>query len=576
MGLQRWTRGRGRAKAAGLLAGCGLLTAVAAPGPAIADPGRYDVWSCRGPLGDPVGTSAWTLGATGAASGDVVLRDDCATGGPLMLSLAPGRAFEPGVRGSLTFTAPSGSHIDSWTVWRSLETAGPDPDSGLYDYAAALTERKGQADSDQGCATTQPSLYPCLAVGDSASWDAAGNRVDRTGTPVLDALALWVGCRGAVCDAPLLSAPATARLWGARVQVHDLSPPAVPELSGTLVGEEPVTGLATVVVESSDEGGGVAATTLAVDDGLPRTSAPAGPRGTCQEPYTVVQPCPSATARAFTVDTSTLADGPHTLSGTVADAAGNVTRWGPVTFTVAHPPVIPPVIPPVTPPVDPPVTPQPPAGNGVPAVKAPRVRLGSAAYVRAGGRVRLTGTVTTASGEPIAGAHLTVSARELATVSERVRSLPDAVTDSAGRFSVSVRGVGAERVTVGFAPSDGAAETARAVTTVRERASLTATRSKARLKRGQTVVVRGRLRGAGGAARGAIVELQAIVGGSWRTVGTVRADARGRYAWRYRFVHVTRDTIFSFRALIRSTPGWPWPELRSGRVQVRVDGAAEP
>ncbi len=183
----------------------------------------------------------------------------------------------------------------------------------------------------------------------------------------------------------------------------------------------------------------------------------------------------------------------------------------------------------------------------------------------------MTGTLRTPAGVAIAAARLTVSARQLGSDDERDRALPVVTTDSAGRFSFVVRGRGAERVTVAFAPAAGAAETVEAVATVREPASLTISRSRARLRRGEAIVLRGQLRGTGAAARGAVVELQAIVSARWRTVGTVHADARGRYAWRYRFVGVTRDTLFSFRAIVRRTPGWPWPELRARRLNVRVD-----
>jgi hypothetical protein len=81
----------------------------------------------------------------------------------------------------------------------------------------------------------------------------------------------------------------------------------------------------------------------------------------------------------------------------------------------------------------------------------------------------------------------------------------------------------------------------------------------------------GRLRGAGRSAQDALVELQSIVRGKWRAVGTVRLGADGRYRWRYRFVRLDHDTIFSFRAVVRRVPGWPWGTTRSRVVRVRVD-----
>ncbi|HST43434.1 MAG TPA: carboxypeptidase-like regulatory domain-containing protein, partial [Conexibacter sp.] len=519
---------------------------------------------------------------------DVVLADACAGGGALDVALAGGRSFLPGVRGSLTFHSPPGTHIDSWTVWRSLAVAPPGGSSS--DYVAAISER-GSAIVQQGCSSAQSAPFGCLTVGSETDPLDPANRVDRAGTPVLSALELWVGCRSAVCDEPVGAAPARLRLHGSRLEVHDLSAPERPQLSGTLLAPGPISGSATLVVESADEGGGIAETTVSLDGEPWRTSAPAGTRGTCREPYTVLQPCPSAAARAFTLDTTTLPDGPHTVGGAIVDAAGNAVLWGPVAFEVRQParddgdddgrrggggpppgdggrgggqaPI---------PPPPPPVVPSPPTGNGAPAVERPRLRLLDRSLSRRPGRgVRITGTLHSAGGVPIVGARLTVLAHQLGTGDQRGRALATVTTDSTGRFSFVVRGHGAERYTVAFAPAEGAAATAAAAATVRAPATLSITRSQARLRRGQTVVLRGRLRGFGAAARGAVVELQAIVSGDWRTVGTVRADAQGRYAWRYRFVSVTRDTLFTFRALVRRTPGWPWPELRTRRIAVRVD-----
>jgi hypothetical protein len=579
--MQRWTGGR--TTAAVLLTAATLLGLATTPAPAdAAGPNRYDVYSCRGPLGEPVGTSAWRASTANAASGDVVTADGCAGGGALELSLASGRPFAPATRGSLTFFAPPGTHVDSWEVLRSFEVA-PENVAPPYDYAAALTERKaGGGDLVQGCSSSLTAPLGCLSAGSPTDPDDPANRAERTGAPVYDALELWVGCVAAVCDAPPVGPPARVRLYRSRVEVHDLSAPQTPELSGSLVEQETVSGTATIVVAAADSGGGIAKTTFSVDDGaVEQTSAPAGQAGTCREPYTVLQPCPTEVARIFTLDTTRLADGPHTASGTVVDAAGNVTGWGPVAFTVRQP--LPPVDTraPVEEPREPttpttPTTPeQPPAGNGEPAVRKPRLTLDRAAVVRRGGRAaRLTGALRTAAGQPIAGARLTVAAQTLGAVTPRARTLPVVTTNAKGRFALTVKSRGAERVTVAFAPADGAADTVTAQATVREPASLTVARSRARLRRGQRVELRGTLRGTGAAAKGAVVELQAVVSGEWRTVGTVRADARGRYAWRYRFVSVTRDTIFSFRAVVRSTPGWPWRELRSKRLNVRVDAVS--
>jgi hypothetical protein len=576
-----------------LLSGLAAVIAAIALGAVVApaaDAASYDVWTCRGPAGEALPTAGWSFSSRDAGSpDDVGLTDTCADGGRLQLAM-PDRPVTGSPKGYLTFTAPAGTTIAGYSLWRYLYSPASGPGFNYY-FTASIRERTALADSEEGCASVlSPPNWNCSQEGSATAPLAASNLYERTGV-ALDALQLSVACSVNGCDAPFGGRVAMARIYSARIALEDSVAPETPQLSGSLAEAEPVDRRGTLVVESADEGGGIAAMTMALDGGAPQTIAPAGPRGTCSEPYTIAQPCPSAAARLFTLDTSALAEGSHELSGTVVDAAGNATPYGPLGFTVAHAPepgdgggdpddgggtpapppvVIPP--PPIAPPIAPPSTPAPPAGNGSPAVRAPKLTLDRSELVRRQRRAeRLTGTLRTAAGQPITGARLTVSARELGTVSDRARALPDVTTGGDGRFAVTVGGSGARRIEVSFAPTADAADTARATAVVLASARLTASRSRARLSRGQAVVIAGRLDGAGTAARGAVVEVQAIVRGEWRTVGTVHAGAGGRYRWRYRFVNLTRDTIFSFRALVRASPGWPWPELTTERVQVRVD-----
>jgi hypothetical protein len=153
----------------------------------------------------------------------------------------------------------------------------------------------------------------------------------------------------------------------------------------------------------------------------------------------------------------------------------------------------------------------------------------------------------------------------------RSRGLVSVTTDARGRFSATVRRDGAQRVTVAFVPRPGAEATAKASVTLRTRLSLTASATPSSLVKGRTLTMSGRLRGAGPSARGAPIRIEAIVNGHWSPVGAARADADGRYTWRYRFVNLTRNTTFSFRAAIERSPGWPWASVRTGRVRVLVD-----
>lgn len=565
---------RSRTGVVGALLWALVLGAIAAPS---AQAGSYDVWSCRGPAGEPLAAAGWALTTRNTSlPGDVLLEDTCAAGGALTLSLDGTRPLSGQPRGTLTFAPPADSAIVGYTLWRSLYAPASGP-GFAYTFTSAVKERTAVAESASGCASTlMLPDWNCSVEGSLSDPDGAGNRLQRSGLQ-LDGVQLEVACIAATCDEPFANRPATAKLYRAVIELDDSVAPDPPALSGTLTEAPAVDRRGTLVVESVDDGGGIAATTLSVDGGPPVASAPAGARGSCLQPYTVARPCPAAAARLFTVDTSGLSAGGHTLAGEVVDAAGNATPYGPLPFTVAHPgagtggdgggtgggTIVP--VPPAV---------QAPAGNGTPAVRTPQLTLDRRELSRAGSRpALLTGTLRTSAGQPISGATLTVSTRALGTVSGRARALRSVVTGADGRFAVSVAGSGAERVELAFAPTADGADTARAAAIVRAAATLTARRSRARLRRGQAIVIAGRLDGAGAAARGAVVELQAIVRGGWRTVGTVRTGADGRYRWRYRFVNVTRDTIFSFRALVRETPGWPWPQLTTRTVLVRVDAA---
>jgi hypothetical protein len=551
--------------------GVAALSASALTLTAPAHAGSYDVWSCRDGAGLPLAAEGWQMTTRGAAPGDVEVSDTCLSGGSLDLRGAD-QALANSVEGTLTFAAPRGTSISAYRLDRYITAAVAAPGYS-HAFIVAVRERTATAERETGCASVlMLPDYNCSAEGDRADPAAAVNAVVRTGV-ALDGVQLQFRCVSRVCDRPLIGPGALLRLWRAQITLDDVSAPTAPELSGSLVAGAAVDASGTLVVDSSDVGGGISGMTLQVDGGPPQLIAPAGPGGTCALPYTTPQPCPTSAARVFTVDTAALSEGVHTLSGSVIDAAANVTTFGPVAFTVAHPtPTIP--APPPAPPV---VVPPSPVGNGSPVVTTPLLRLDRATVIRAGTTAaRVSGTLRTPAGVPIVGASLVVTASDLGTDAGRTRGGWTVVTDTAGRFSLPIeapgaKASGAQLVEVAFSPAGSATATAWATAVVRADARLTAARSAARLRRGKAVVIDGRIAGVGAAGKGAIVELQAIVRGSWRTVGTVSAGADGRYSWRYRFVNTTRDTIFSFRALVRSSPGWPWPELHSRRLLVRVD-----
>jgi hypothetical protein len=262
--------------------------------------------------------------------------------------------------------------------------------------------------------------------------------------------------------------------------------------------------------------------------------------------------------RSYDVNTATLPSGPHSAAVTTVDAAGNVSAASKFDFTVGSGGLAPPTNG---------TTPT----NGSPAVEQPTARMEKPLVSSSSGKsVTVEGTLTTSSGAPIAGAVLDVISLDLGTFDAKSKSIGTVTTTSAGRFSVRVKPDGASRISVLFKPYPASIGTAVTSTIVREDLSLSVKRSKSRVKPGGSVTLSGTLDGAGSAADGTPVEIDARIGGSWRAVGVVEANSHGSYKWKYKFTRVKQPTRFTFRAIVRKNKSWPWPTETGKSVKVLV------
>jgi hypothetical protein len=463
-----------------------LLAAATAPG--VAHAGTYDVWSCRDAGGAARNASAWV------PEGQVA--DTCASGGSLRVT----------PEGAIRIAPPAGTRIAGYELWRSAQDDYDADDTSITETVAGT-----------------PFSVFAGTVGDPRNPLGNANRVVSKRSP-LDALTLRVACRQECLHAQM-------DLYRSRVTITDATAPTA---TASVAGDD------AVIVGGTDRGGGVAALTLSLDGG-PLQTLTTG----CAPPYTLVQPCPQVADRAFAIAAP---DGPHSASGSVVDAAGNATSWGPLAITIQRTTTTA-------------VSPGPLSVASQEVIKLDRGTLEHAP----GRKARLEGTLKSAGGAPLAGVHLTVSSFDLGADHAVPRPLGSVTTGAGGAFSVTLSRDGAQRVTV-ISPG-GASATA----TVRTRLAVRLSSSRGRLIKGRILTLRGRLRGAGASARGAVVTIESIVNRRWLPVGSVKARAGGTYAWRYRFVHLARDTIFSFRAVVERAPGWPWASERSARVKVRVD-----
>jgi hypothetical protein len=187
--------------------------------------------------------------------------------------------------------------------------------------------------------------------------------------------------------------------------------------------------------------------------------------------------------------------------------------------------------------------------------------------VRYGRRVRVRGLLTGLDGAPRPAAPLCVSARNAVPGASRLPA-DSVVTGARGRFSYTL-GAGPSR-RVWLVHRSGPL-VASASVLVRVRASARLRASRRRLRTGQSVLLRGQIRGRPLRSR-LLVELQARRGSGWQTFATTRAGRGGAFAYRYRFTRTVGIQRYALRARLPSQPGYPYATGGSNAVRVTVSG----
>jgi hypothetical protein len=186
-----------------------------------------------------------------------------------------------------------------------------------------------------------------------------------------------------VCGNGFSEHDARVELNSATVTVTDDQPPQITSTSGSLFTAGLVRGAITGTVDGSDSSG-VQYARIYVDGAQVAQQA-----SSCD--FTRPAPCPAGSSNQFSLDTTTLANGPHQIQAAVVDAAGNQTLGSPVQLTVEN-----------TAPIAPTTTPPPPGPTipGKPAQASPRLQIRSvtrtkhALHVRGAAAKTLVGHVT--------------------------------------------------------------------------------------------------------------------------------------------------------------------------------------
>jgi hypothetical protein len=532
-----------------------LASAVA---PSAGYAGTYDVHGCRTPDRRAAPTDGWQA-ETGY--GAPAPSQTCSSGIPAV----PGALFAhlqgdtyKGASAGWVFTAPRDTRITAYTLWRSVRTAGT-PQGGWYHDYALYHDASSGFDSRNLVDFCTP-FTGCTGRGGGPDPLGVANRTQQSELDIAR-ITLHLQCDASVpkCG-PTQAGYGRLRLFASRIRLEDLRPPQFTQspVGSLLAADAPLEGEKILTFAARDAGAGVEKIGIVVD-GRSRLTRPGDPYATrCVRPFTATVPCPRAADAALAFDTAILTNGPHAIQASVTDAAGNETRSDPVVVTTRNG--------------------SRPNGQGASRfvrlsawLRSRRTKRRASAVVPYGSVRRVDGRLTAADGKPIAGAVLDVVSRVDRPGAKDKRA--GAVTTRAdGRFSYRVRRGPSRDLRFEYkAYTLDPAPVSSARVTLGVRAGFRLRLSPRRVRNGQRVVFRGRLKG-GPARKGTRVTIDVLVPDARRRVpiGNVKADAKGRFRFTYRFRRTLVQARYRFQARLVAQPGYPYRGATSRRVSVVV------
>ncbi len=199
-----------------------------------------------------------------------------------------------------------------------------------------------------------------------------------------------------------------------------------------------------------------------------------------------------------------------------------------------------------------------------------KVTLVPRARVRWGAKLKLTGSLENADGQPVAGATLEVSSD---SPGDAVGLAPVGVarTDRDGGFTYIVRGTRNKVVRFRY-PGTRRIRAATQDFTVHVRASSTIRARPRGLRNGQTVTLSGRVLTLPLPLSGKLIEVQAFFRNRWRTFSTTRAQPMGGWTFDYQFGGTRGRVPYRLRVRLPAEGGYPFDTGSSRTARVIVTG----
>ncbi len=548
--------------------------------------GNYTQILCASPMtGEGLGLSGMPEGLSNPASTDLwqstSAEVNCGAGAmnagrgvPMRVSQT--NSYAQGTWSALLYQAPPGATINGGTIYRAEKAEGPNngfmgiiQQGGDYEVLYSLPRNP----TDQGdwyvgniaargtfAAPFSPENKVALTISpDGGQWD-----VNATCDPN--------GNNGSSCS--LSTGQWEYRIFGGEISMHAPHDPQASNISGALLSESPLRGSASITFSAADQGPGIAYLKVLVDGAAMQSQIIDTNAGRCvpvpgYDAYTWAYQVPCKTSlggRTYTLNTTALPNGPHHIQVIIEDAAGNQSEVLNRTVAIENPSVrslgaTPGTGSPVL------VT---GVANGSHATTSAKLHLGVPRQIArsfAHRALRIPGRLTSASGQPIAGATLRVIQQVLGASRSRVITL--ARTAANGTFIAKLPPGPSRMLNItyrAFTAESGYA--AHAMIRESVRAGVVLRISPRRTRSTGTITLSGRVRGPV-PTQGAIVDLLVHYRGHWEPFRTPRTNRHGEFRVLYQFEGGVGR--FPFRAAIPGgQTGFPFIHGESQVVDVNT------
>jgi hypothetical protein len=523
----------------------------------VAGAGGWVQVSCAQSNGAPAPVEGWLSSSNGAGSGSGA-GDTCEQRGGALTAFDGANVPQAAYSGPLwTYSAPGGSTIAGGSLSVSLRT----PHGQAY-VATPQNVFTSSADVLVNCQYNEP-------CGSDGTYTGMVPIVHIGGTQLfMAALCVAPGFGETTCPAHSGEANAEIHLYAADVELQNGSTPTATGFAGSLLASA-ASGIANLTFGAQDpEGPGVYRVVVDVDGTAVYQGTPDANGGRCSSvgvdpsgvsEFLYAQPCKRNVAVDVPVDTTKFPNGQHQLKVTVQDAAGNSAVVYDGTISIANPGA----------PTGTAIGPGSPAAvrgpaNGTNASDQAKLTVRWASTTKAlrtsryGQADRVTGRLTTSTGQPISGAVLDV--RETPAV-QGAKTVPLAriSTGPTGTWSLTLpKGISSSALRFAYRSHvEDTVPVATAALTLRVHAGIALKIAPRISSVGRSIVFSGTLHGTPIPPGGKQLVLEASSGGEWIEFRTITTDAHGRYRARYRF-KLPGPVRYRFRVLSRGEADFPF------------------